>query len=342
MATDKKSVLVIGPMYSKDLSKAGGTLVLFEQFLQDFRELGIKHKAINSNTQVYKNTLHAFVIVMMQFFTNVFRYDHISLHGTSNHFIMMAPIVVFVSKLFGKSISMRKFAGNFHQIYEKSSPLKQKLIRYVLKNSDVNYFETQYLVDYFIPYNKNTFWFPNVRRRGGLRHDGQTYKKRFVFISLVSYEKGMDDLLEVAQKLDDSYTIDIYGTLHESKYTKAYIDSCGATYHRALAPDEVLPTMNTYDVLVLPSHREGYPGILLEAFSIGMPVLTTSLLAIKEIVDEGENGILVEPKDTISLYAGFKVFDEENYKAMCTHAYDSFEPFDSMRQTTAFLEFINR
>jgi glycosyltransferase involved in cell wall biosynthesis len=338
MASSSKSILVIGPRYSSDLSKAGGTLVLFEQFIQDLEHENIKYKAISSNTQSYKNSIHALVIVMFKFFTNFLRYDHISLHGTANHYIMMAPIIVFFSKLFGKSVSLRKFAGNFDDIYKKSSGIKKKLIRYVLKNSDINYFETKYLVDYFKQFNAQTYWFPNVRRRSSERADVKKYNKRFAFISLVSYEKGVDELLEVAKKLDDSYIVNIYGTLHEDKYTKAYIDSFGSTYHGALAPDEVLKVIKENDVIVLPSYREGYPGIVLEAFSVGVPVLTTSLEAIKEIVEDGKNGILVEPKNINSLYNGFLEFDKVDYKNMCDEAFNSFELFDSIKQTKLFLE----
>jgi glycosyltransferase involved in cell wall biosynthesis len=250
----------------------------------------------------------------------------------------MAPIIVFFSKLFGKSVSLRKFAGNFDDIYKKSSGIKKKLIRYVLKNSDINYFETKYLVDYFKQFNAQTYWFPNVRRRSSERADVKKYNKRFAFISLVSYEKGVDELLEVAKKLDDSYIVNIYGTLHEDKYTKAYIDSFGSTYHGALAPDEVFKVIKENDVIVLPSYREGYPGIVLEAFSVGVPVLTTSLEAIKEIVEDGKNGILVEPKNINSLYNGFLEFDKVDYKNMCDEAFNSFELFDSIKQTKLFLE----
>ena len=55
------------------------------------------------------------------------------------------------------------------------------------------------------------------------------------------------------------------------------------------------------DVVVLPSYAEGLPKILLEACACGKPVVATSVDGCREIIKEGENGLLVPPKDAAAL-----------------------------------------
>jgi glycosyltransferase involved in cell wall biosynthesis len=52
------------------------------------------------------------------------------------------------------------------------------------------------------------------------------------------------------------------------------------------------------DVFVLPSfYREGIPRVLLEAASMGLPIVTTDLPGCREVVEHGVNGFLVPPRD---------------------------------------------
>jgi len=131
------------------------------------------------------------------------------------------------------------------------------------------------------------------------------------------------------------------GKVGEVKYTNEHFEKYNVNFRGALAPDEVLEKLKEYDVIVLPSHEEGYPGIFMEAFSFGIPVLTTTLQPIMEIVRHQENGILVEPKNIDALTNGFLAFNSENYPKMSKNAYDSFEMFDSLKQTEKMLEDIN-
>lgn len=60
--------------------------------------------------------------------------------------------------------------------------------------------------------------------------------------------------------------------------------------------------------VVLPSYREGMPMSLLEAMSMGKPIITTNTSGCKELVRSGFNGFICEPKNAHSLYEAMQNF----------------------------------
>jgi glycosyltransferase involved in cell wall biosynthesis len=59
---------------------------------------------------------------------------------------------------------------------------------------------------------------------------------------------------------------------------------------------DVRPYIEKCSVLVLPSYREGTPRAVLEAMSMGRPIITTNAPGCRETVVHGENGFLVPPQ----------------------------------------------
>jgi glycosyltransferase involved in cell wall biosynthesis len=71
--------------------------------------------------------------------------------------------------------------------------------------------------------------------------------------------------------------------------------------------EQVLPLAA---IVSLPSYREGLPKILLEAASVGRPIVTTDVPGCREVVREGENGYLVPPRDHVHLAEAIKLLIE--------------------------------
>ncbi len=67
------------------------------------------------------------------------------------------------------------------------------------------------------------------------------------------------------------------------------------------ATDDVRPSIKACHIYVLPSYHEGMPRTVLEAMSIGRPILTTDVPGCRETVIEGENGYLVPKQDAKAL-----------------------------------------
>ncbi len=75
--------------------------------------------------------------------------------------------------------------------------------------------------------------------------------------------------------------------------------------------EDVRPYLRETDCLVLPSYfGEGVPRILLEGASMGVPIITTDFVGCKEVVDDGINGFLIQPRDENDLIQKIQMFLE--------------------------------
>ena len=58
------------------------------------------------------------------------------------------------------------------------------------------------------------------------------------------------------------------------------------------------------DALILPSYREGIPNVIMESLATGTPVIATQVGGIPEVVEDGVNGILIEPRSSTAVTDG--------------------------------------
>ncbi|GHT14510.1 hypothetical protein FACS189426_20940 [Bacteroidia bacterium] len=322
-------LLLIGPCLNKnDASQVGGIVVLFDNYMTWLNDNGIVYSLINTNKKSYSNIITSYISICCQILTKSLSSKKIFFHGTANDFLYIAPLVVIISKLFAKKVILRKFAGNFNSIYSNSSSIKKKVFRYTLQRADVLFFETNYLVKFGLDFNRNTYWFPNVRKVVNshliLNSNVKKFKKRLVFISQIKPSKGIDEILIVSNKLSSEYVIDIYGPILDKKYSEEYFSYYKANYLGILSQNEVINTLNEYDILLLPSFREGYPGVIIEAFSLGIPVIVSDVGGLPEMVKSGKEGFVIKPKDAEQLIKAILSFDEMNYNIMSKNALKKF------------------
>jgi glycosyltransferase involved in cell wall biosynthesis len=97
--------------------------------------------------------------------------------------------------------------------------------------------------------------------------------------------------------------------------------------------------MCQYDVLILPSHREGYPGVIIEALSVGLPIIATNLDGIKEMIDE-KCAIFIHPNNPDEICDALSSINIESYPSFAENALICFEKFDSHEQTKKFIDII--
>lgn len=84
---------------------------------------------------------------------------------------------------------------------------------------------------------------------------------------------------------------------------------------------DVRPWLAMADVAVLPSYREGFPNVVLEAGALGLPQIVTDINGAREIIVEGENGTIVPSKDADALYGAMaRMMDADGRATLAEHA----------------------
>lgn len=321
----------------------GGATVLAQEML-DFviadHRFQVKAAPIRNN---WRSKWHIFdhILWIFRFPFYTLKSDVVSIHATWDFTFTTAPIVWLWAKLMQKRIVYHFFGGNFHTQYNTLPGFLKWIYKKTLLRSDVVFFETKELIQYFEKEGvHNAQWLPNARKATAFTRVGRPFGKRFVFISRVIPEKGIEEIVEAASKLPDDYIIDVYGPIDSRYLDTSYFENSHVAYRGVLKPDEVHLTLSQYDVLLLPTwfKYEGYPGIVLEALSLGIPTIATRWNAIPEIIEDGKNGVLIPIKNPAKLQEAILIFNKENYKIFQKNALNSFTAFDSDK---VFLKLVN-
>ena len=112
----------------------------------------------------------------------------------------------------------------------------------------------------------------------------------------------------------------------------------------AVAQDELREIYRAAHVFALPCQvmedgdRDGFPNVLAEAMAMGVPVVSTRISGIPEMIDDGVHGLLVEPRDPGALAAALRrvLTDTGLHAALARAGRERIcERFDSRRTTLA-------
>jgi glycosyltransferase involved in cell wall biosynthesis len=136
---------------------------------------------------------------------------------------------------------------------------------------------------------------------------------RLIVVSRAVEKKGLDLLLAALATLPPSlaWRLTHVGGGPDLPALRRRATSLGiaerVAWHGAQPQTRVLAELQQADLFVLPSRvaasgdRDGLPNVLMEAQSQALPVVTTQLSAIPELILDGETGLLVPPEDTGAL-----------------------------------------
>lgn len=72
--------------------------------------------------------------------------------------------------------------------------------------------------------------------------------------------------------------------------------------------NDIRPCLAASDLLALPSYREGFPNVVMQAGAMDLPAIVTNINGCNEIIIEGENGIIIPPCDEDALYDSMAFF----------------------------------
>ncbi len=138
----------------------------------------------------------------------------------------------------------------------------------------------------------------------------------FLFIGRLLTEKGIAEFVEAAAALRVRYPTARFVAVgpHDPNLPHAVCGNKLEQWRKAGAVEfvggvkDVRAWLEQCTVFVLPSYREGTPRSVLEAMSVGRPVITSDAPGCRETVIDGVNGLLVPPRDQYALAAAMERF----------------------------------
>jgi len=206
-----------------------------------------------------------------------------------------------------------------HQILQS---LLRNLFNFSLKKNRVVFFQNQDDLKFFQKMNIVTGNTKTVIINGSGVDIKKYYFSKpilkpisFLLISRLIWDKGIGEYIDAARILKEKYPDVKFKLLGPFDSNPAAVKSCNINewvkegiIDYLGKTDDVRPYISGCSVYVLPSYREGTPRSILEAMSMGKPIISTNAPGCKETVVEGVNGFLVPVKNSIALVKAMESF----------------------------------
>jgi glycosyltransferase involved in cell wall biosynthesis len=145
----------------------------------------------------------------------------------------------------------------------------------------------------------------------------QAENPRILSVGRLVEKKGFQDLLQallIVKGSGQSFQCVIYGDGPLGGPLERWIEEHGMSGEVRLMGDitqqELISIYQTANLFILTpvqtedGDRDGIPNVLLEAMAVGLPVITTAVAGIPELVEDNQNGLLYQPHDVEGVSSG--------------------------------------
>lgn len=127
-------------------------------------------------------------------------------------------------------------------------------------------------------------------------------KKIILFVGTLRSVKGVEYLIEAMKTIKvnyDNIKLLIIGEGEDRDKLKDLVNKLGlddcVEFAGQISNHEIPKYMKKSDIFVLPSLSEGFPNVILEAMAAGLPIVSTNVGGVPDIIQEEVNGLLVKP-----------------------------------------------
>jgi glycosyltransferase involved in cell wall biosynthesis/GT2 family glycosyltransferase len=208
-------------------------------------------------------------------------------------------------------IQLEKFA----QYIDTRICISHRLKNYMMVNYQRSGIDTKFIERLKVIHNGiNTANFdPNVNKKGEFKMQFAIPENQRIisFIGRFSPEKNPLLFVEIAKNLVENYPFELKfvmaGEGPEIGKIKDLIRCYGLENHFILSGmiDNVARLLKDTYVLLVVSRSEGIPLVILEAMNMGVPVISTNVGAISEVIENNTDGFLIDPdSDIVESFVG--------------------------------------
>lgn len=243
----------------------------------------------------------------------------VHVHTAAGSDFKRSAMIVELAKKFGKKVVLHSHASQFKVYYSDVDDSTKQWIVNILCKADVLIALSESWKEWFTEIGVNPDRITILHNITAYPQIKNTNRKainpvRFLFMGEIGQRKGVFDVIRVLtnhrQELEGKIELCIGGNKNEEQLFSA-IKEGGlekmVRFEGFATGDKKIELLNWADVYILPSFNEGLPISILEAMSYSMPVISTSVGGIPEVVNN-ENGMLVTPGNDEEIYNAIKFY----------------------------------
>lgn len=164
-------------------------------------------------------------------------------------------------------------------------------------------------------------WRKEIRRKYKIKNEDFVYG----FVGRITKDKGIDELIEAFLGIDNDAKLFLVGEIEENnKLNLNLLQKVEENKNVIFAgkSTEVEKFYAAIDVLVLPSYREGFGNVVIEAEAMGIPVIVSDIPGPRDTMVKGQTGYLVECKNVNDLRTKMQqIREKEIYDNFSMNAY---------------------
>lgn len=149
--------------------------------------------------------------------------------------------------------------------------------------------------------------------RKKIRHDLKVHNSTivFIFVGRLCKEKGVIELVKAFSRLNQRFQNTALWFLGpDEEQLQKDLEQFVGVY---LIPFSKVPEqyMAAADILCLPSYREGFGSVVIEAAACGIPSIGTKIYGLSDAIVDGETGMLVPARSVSELQAAMQLLIED-------------------------------
>lgn len=149
-------------------------------------------------------------------------------------------------------------------------------------------------------YSKRDQWRKEVRAELGYTDNDFVYG----FVGRVTRDKGINELLQAFFSLDDDSKLLLTGSMEGENTLDASLlgkarEHPNIQFHGAVT--DVERYFAAIDILILPSYREGFGNVVIEAGAVGTPAIVSGIPGPTDAIDRNKTALVVPAKDAKAL-----------------------------------------
>lgn len=312
-------VLFVAP----DLGWKGGISSVVGEYKKAIHPFHFQPSTTSEDIRI---TFLSFPFLLVQFCLKLLithrRVKIVHIHGSSKGSFYRKYVFFLLARyVFRKKVVYHMHGAMFHVFHQNAPSFVQRRIRHFVNTADCLIVLSDWWKDFFSEnFNPRMVQIvPNIVNLTSLptqtaRAPGPT---RFLFLGRIGERKGVYDLLEVLrlhrQDLQGKYLLELGGdgeTENLQRLITQYALDESVKFIGFVTGADKKRRLQEADVYLLPSYNEGLPISILEAMSFGLPIISTSVGGIPEVVAPNKNGLLIEPGDHRAIFKAIKFFTD--------------------------------